>query len=394
MENKFNLRPILSFLFFLLLFAACAPQAEEQAEVPQDLAGKKQLLREKEAQLSELSEEIERLKKDVRALDPSIQDEAKLVTTSILEPVTFSKFVEIQGAVKSSDEVSASSESGGRIISLLIDEGSYVKKGQLIARLDLEILDKQKQELEKAYELAKTVYEKRASLWEKNIGSEIEYLEAKNNKERLEKNLETINFQMSKANVYAPISGQVDRVNIEAGEMASPGAPIALIISTAQVKVVADVPENYLPSVRKGSYVDINIPALDMQTRAKVSQVGRTINPLNRTFEVEVRLRNKGGTLKPNLLATMLIKEYSQDNSLVMGLDWIQQEVSGQNYVYVVQEKEDKFFPKKIYIEMGESYDGKVIVSEGLKAGDQIIEEGSRGLSEKNEIQIAPNSEG
>ena len=390
MENRMKIRSFGLVLFLFSILMSCSGPQEEQGDVyPEDLAGKKVLLRKKQSEQTTLIKEIDQLKKEISVLDPTAKNEKKLVTTSVVEEQDFKKFVEIQGAIKSSDELNVSSESGGRILNLLVNEGDYVKKGTLVAKLDLEILNKQKEELETGYELAKTIFQKRKSLWDKNIGSEIQFLEAKNNKERLEKNLETIDFQITKANVYAPMNGVVERVMLEAGEMASPGMPIVQLINTSSVKAVADIPENYLTSVNRGEWVIVKVPALDKESKARITMVGRTVNPANRTFEVEVSLPNRTGKLKPNLLATMLIEEYAEKNAVVIGVDWVQQDVNGENYVYTVVEKEKKYFPKKIYVELGETYDGNIVITKGLKSGDQLIEEGSRGLAENNELEIA-----
>jgi RND family efflux transporter MFP subunit len=382
------------FRFLILSFIlSCSPETEVQ-EYPADLGGKRQLLQEKQKAFSQLTKEIQQLQNEIKDLDPEAVDSRKLVTTRMMKPEDFVKYVDIQGAVKSADEINISSESGGRITSLLVDEGSYVKKGQLIAKLDLDILVKQKQEIEKAYELAKTVYDKRAALWEKNIGAEIQYLEAKNNKERLEKNLETINSQIAKANVYSPISGVVDRVLLESGELASPGMPIVQVINTSSVKVVADVPENYLPSIKRGDMVTVMIPALEKELRAKVVLIGRTINPVNRTFTVEVKLPNPTQLLKPNLLATMKIREFEEKNAMIVPLDIIQQEVSGADYVFIVNRKGDELVAEKVYVTIGESYDNNIVVRDGLKEGLELILEGALGLNEKDELLLAePNAE-
>ncbi len=376
--------PILTTLIFAV---ACQPAAE----YPNDLVGKQTLLKEKQKELREMEKLIAKLETEIDSLDPNSKKEKPktLVTTEVVQVKDFERYVDIQSNVQSDDVVMASSETGGRLINVRVDEGSYVKRGQLIATVDLESINKQIDELNTALSLANDVYERQKRLWDQNIGSEIQYLQAKNNKERLEKSMETAKFQLTKGNVYAPISGVVDMVFLKTGEMSAPGTPIVQILNTSKVKVAADVPEKYLKSVRRGQLVKVNFPALDRETEARVSLVGSTINPANRTFKVEVDLPNKDGLLKPNLLASMAIEDFSTKNAVVVPLDIVQQEVGGSFYVFVQEQNtEGAKIAKKVYVKTGESYNGEIIVTEGLKGGEALIIKGSRGLANNELIQV------
>ncbi len=387
------MRYIIPILILLLLGACQSDTATEVDVIPTDLAGKRAYLKEKKAEFRELTRTIDKLETEINELAPPSEKAKKLVTTTNIELKDFKRFVEVQGVVESDDIVSVTSEVGGRIIVYKIKEGQYVKKGQLLAKVDLEQIDKQEAELSKSLELATELYERQSRLWKQNIGSEVQYLQAKNNKERIEKTMETMRFQKRKANVYAPISGVVDKEFLKLGDLAAPGMPIVQIINTNKVKVVANVPESYLGKVKKGEKVTVKFPALDQTTTARVSQLGRTINPSNRTFEVEVELSNKGGVLKPNLLSLMLINDFSATNSVVIPIDLVQQEVSGKQYVYIVEDGQEGPIAKKIYIEIGENYEGEVVITNGLTGTETLITKGSRNLSDGEFIQIASKAQ-
>ncbi|MEL6986825.1 MAG: efflux RND transporter periplasmic adaptor subunit, partial [Bacteroidota bacterium] len=300
----------------------------------------------------------------------------------------FNKYATIQGMISSDDVVMASSETGGRLTSMVVKEGQNVRRGQLIATVDMESVNKQIAEIEKSLELAKSVYERQDRLWKQNIGSEIQYLQAKNNKERLEKSLETVKFQLTKANVYAPISGVVDREFLMSGEMAGPGAPIVQILNTYNVKVVADVPENYLISTKRGQMVDVYFPALDEERRMRITLLGRSIDPSNRTFKIEMKASNKNGQLKPNLLAEVKINDLTEKDVIVVPLELVQQEVGGKNFIYTVGTSEDGQVANKVYVSMGESYDGNVIITEGLDETMEVIIDGARNLANGELLEI------
>jgi RND family efflux transporter MFP subunit len=375
-----------SALFVALLLGDCQAPAEEW---PQDLAGKRSLLETKRKELAELNRTIRRLEMEIDSLDPgSSLRNAALVTTDTVERSDFRKFVEIQGTVQSDKIVNVTSEVPGRLIRLHVEEGDAVRKGELIAELDLEQVKKQLEEAQTSLDLATTVYERQKSLWDQNIGSEIQFLEAKNNKERLEKNIESLQLQLSKSKVYAPIGGVVDRKLTKEGEYASPGAPIVQLLDVNNLKVEADVPETYLRSVRKGERVQVRFPALGLEQEARVSLVGSIIKNANRTFKVEARVRSANGMLKPNLLAIMLIRESEQKDVVVVPLVVVQQEVSGKEYVFVLEEGKPGPVARKVYVETGDSYGGNIVITDGLSGGETLIVEGARGLANKQPIRV------
>ncbi len=337
---------------------------------------------------SDLDSKIKDLEEKLEEIEPAKEKAKKLVTASEVTKNDFNRYIDIQGSVASSDAVMASPEMGGRIIEMNIKEGDYVKQGSLVARLDVETIKNQIIEIEKSLELATDVFKRQERLWNQEIGSEIQYLQAKNNKERLEKSLESIQFQLTKANVYAPISGYADMVFLKKGELAGPGAPIIQIINTSSVKIIANVPESLLGKVRRGEYVTIEFPALETTKKGKVSLIGRSIDPANRTFKVEVVMSNPGNVLKPNLLSIMKINDLTVKNTVAIPLELVQQEISGKDYVLVVSESPEGLVSEKRFVTTGPTFENEIVIEEGLDAGDQIIIDGARGLAEAELIEV------
>lgn len=367
---------------------ACQPKVKEDV-VPSDLAGKKAYLKERQKELKELEASIESVQAEIIELDPTLKKAPTLVTVDTLKKGSFERFATLQGNIIAEDLVNASSEIGGRILDIYVREGQNVRRGQLIAKIDLETIQKQIAEIETSLELANTVFERQKRLWDQNIGSEIQFLQAKNNKERLEKSLESIQFQLSKQNVYSPSSGVVEREIRQPGELTSAGGPIIQILNTNKVKIVVDAPESYLGIVKRGDYVDLIIPALEEEFKAKISLLGRMIDPANRTFKIEVDLNNRSGKYKPNLAAEMLVKDLQVNDVLVVPVNLVQEEVSGDKYVYVIDDiNASKLNSRKAYISTGENYEDNVIIEEGLTEGDLIIIKGARQISDKELISI------
>jgi RND family efflux transporter MFP subunit len=281
-----------------------------------------------------------------------------------------------------------SAEMGGRITSLKIEEGDYVKKGQIVGKVDVESIKKSIVEMETGLELATTVYERQKNLWDQEIGSEMQYLQAKNSKERIEKSLSTIRTQLSKEAIISPMSGYVDMKFLKSGELTSPGAPIASVINTSTVKAIVDVPENLIRSVRKGDRVVLEFPALEKTKLARINKVGRSINPANRTFKIEINLSNPKSLLKPNLMVLTKINDKTIKNALLLPVELVQQDVAGKSFVYTVAEGEDGPYVQKNIVSTGVSYLGKIVIESGLTSGDKIIDVGARSLVKNDLIEI------
>jgi multidrug efflux pump subunit AcrA (membrane-fusion protein) len=181
---------------------------------------------------------------------------------------------------------------------------------------------------------------------------------------------------------------------IQQGEMAGPGSPIIMIMNTSKVKVVAGVPEKYLRSVKKGQMVKVKFPSLDEERNARVSMIGRMVNPSNRTFDVEVTLSNPGGILKPNLLAMMMINDETIKDAIMIPEELIRSDISGNNYIYTVGKgDEDGAIAQRVNIVMGPTSEGYAVITEGLKGDELIVERGGRGLSAGQHIEVNISSE-
>lgn len=365
----------------LLGLGAC--NNDKAAELPEDLAGRMKVMKELKAELESIESRIKEVQDSIDILSP-VEVNKRPVTVLTPKKADFKHFISVQGSIISDDMVNVSSEIGGRVMDMQVKEGQSVRKGALIAKLDLENLEKQRAELTKSLELAQEVFVRQQRLWEQNIGSEIQFLQAKNNKERLEKSLETLDFNAKKSSVYAPISGSILSVNIKAGELAAPGMPLVTVLNTNKVKVSAEVPESYLKAIKKGDEISVELPALGEERKAKINLIGDAINPANRTFKIEAVLNNADKLLKPNLLANVKLNDYTKENAISIPVELVQQEVGGKSFVFIV----DTDKAQKVYVTTGEVQDGMIIVSEGLNGTEKLILEGARNIVQGEMIEI------
>lgn len=376
------------YLSFLMAIVMYSCNSQEEAW-PEDIEGKRTLLQEKKAHLEELRAEIAQLNEEIDKMAPITEKEAVLVNVEKVEKEAFQSFTTVQGSVQSDDEVMVSSEIGGRLLQLNVSEGDYVSRGKLIAKVDVEGVQSQIAEIQTQLDLAQNIYERQKKLWDQNIGSEVQYLQAKNNVERLEKSIASARTQLNKSNVYAPISGFVDMEMVKQGEVVAPGTPIVQLLNTSKVKVVADVPESYLGSVKRGDPVTVTFPALGEEMKETISMLGRTIDPSNRTFKIEVDVNNKSGLLKPNLLAEIKFMDFEDKEAITVPVNVVLEEVDGSKYVYTVKKEGDQLFTQKNPVDVGRSTGDVIMIESGLDLGDSVIVKGARLVSLGDPVIVA-----
>jgi len=315
--------------------------------------------------------------------------EATPVSVMNAKPESFKSYLEVQGRVDFDQNANVGARAAGSLTSIRVQRGDRVSKGQVLATVDASILDANAAELRTRMDLARTVYEKQKGLWDQQIGTEIQFLQAKNNYQALQRNLATLNQQRALYNVVAPFSGTVDEVLPKLGEITSPGAPVVRLTSGTGGKILADVSEAYGNSIKAGDNAVVTIPDLGgEELPATVRVVSRSINATSRTFTVELRLKSaKAADLRPNMVATVRIQNYAAAAATVIPVDLVQRDEQN-SYVYVVAQEAGKAVAKKRIIKTGNTYNGKVEVTSGLSAEDQIISAGYQNLNEGQKVAV------
>ena len=366
-----------------LLITACG--GEKKANT---VAEKKEALAQLKAEAKTLTEKIATLEAELKAADPTMKAAEKVmpVVTTALQTRNFKSFIEIQGTVETKNTATATPRMAGTYTTVYVKEGQSVKAGQLLAKIDNAILMDQIAALKQQLELANTVFEKQKSLWDQKIGTEIQYLQAKNNKESLEKNLAVLNTQIDMYNVYAPISGAVEKVMAKTGEIAAPGMPLASIVNLGSLKATANVPDVYVSNIKMGDAVKVLLPDLNREINARITFISKLVNPANRTFKIEASIPTSGD-IKPNMLSVLNIADINKSNALVIPQNYIQSTEFG-DVVYVAETKGNKKIAKARKVKTGVSYNGEIEIMEGLQAGDLIVTEGYQDLVDGQAISF------
>jgi RND family efflux transporter MFP subunit len=307
------------------------------------------------------------------------------VTTIIAESKPFNVFVNVSGKIITKENILLAAEMGGILQNISVVSGQAVKKGQIIATVDKETIEKTIEEVETQLRLAKDIFERQKNLWDQKIGSELQYLQAKNNVETLQDRIASIKSQMDKTNIRATINGVVDEVFARRGEMVGPGTPILRLINLANVEVEAEVPEIYLGKFQRGQKVIVEFPNVNASTRsAVISSITQFINPNSRTFKVNATIGNSDGMMKPNVLAIMKLNEYSSLNNIVLPTKLIQQTFDGE-FVYAV---DDSSRVVKLDIVTGKTANGLTEIIRGIEPNTKLIDKGYRNVNVGDKITI------
>lgn len=374
-------------LFVLIAFvAACSSDKSSEAI-------KQQIIKKKE-QIGKLKQEIIELEKQLSGDSLNTGSENRIpVIVKQLTPVTFRHYIELSGTLEAKKDAYVSPEMGGQIKYIHTYEGDYVMKGQRLVTLNTSVTESSINEVKTGLSLATKVFEKQEALWNQGIGSEIQYLEAKNNKEAAENRLKTLQAQLEMSIIRAPFDGIVDAIYQKEGELAAPGMRIMQIVNLSNLEINADISEAYLTKVKKGEMVDVSFPAFpDITYNLPVTRTGNVINPGNRTFDVQIDLKNKNNQLKPNIIAVLKINDATIDSALVVPSIIIKKDITTRDglneFLFVAEEENGVNVAKKVYVKSGISYKDQTVIQKGLTKGQKVIVEGYNTVSNNTEVEI------
>jgi RND family efflux transporter MFP subunit len=367
-----------SAVILIALLAACSGKPENKTAQLEAL---------KKEQI-ELTKKIDALQKEIEKENPDAAPKVKMKDVSVLDltPRSFDHYVQTQGSIVAIDNIQMSAKAAGIVTAVYTREGDAVGQGQILAQIDNSLIARGIDEVKSQLELSNTVFQRQKNLWDQKIGTEVQFLQAKTNKESLERRLATLQEQNEMTKIKAPISGTVDEVRIKVGENAAPGMPVFRIVNTSDLKASAKISESYITTILKGNKASVSFPDLNKNIDAKVSFVGRNIDALTRSFPIEVKLPS-AAYLRPNMTAVMKIIFHTEPNALCVPVNVVQ-EINGQKIVYIAEADGKNMVAHKKNVEVDGVFGTLAQIKSGLKAGDKIITVGYQGLSDGEIIKL------
>lgn len=378
----------LSLVIFLAAgITSCSNKKDKNAQITE----KKAALQNKKDEATKLNEEISKLEKDLALIDTSskVAEKPKLVAVTPIAKDNFTHYIDLQGRIDAENISYVTPRGqGGQVRELYVKKGDMVRKDQLLMKLDDAIVRQNLETAKTQLAYAQNIYQRQKNLWDQQIGTEVQLVTAKNNVDQAQRNISTLEEQLKYANVYAEVSGIADEVNIKVGETFS-GMPTSgiKIVNTSNLKVVTDVPENYISRVKKGTPVVITIPDLTKTFNSTINLISQSIGASSRGFTAESKLPSNAN-LKPNQIALVKIQDYTVSNALSIPVNTIQTDEKGK-FVLVATSENGKLISRKRTIVLGELYGDKIEIKSGLQEGDKLITEGYQGLYEGQLITTA-----
>jgi RND family efflux transporter MFP subunit len=373
------------------MLSSCSNEKKQSVE---DIISTNNLekIRAKKNQLDEqqqlISSEIKLLDAKIKTLDP--QEKIPLVTSFITKEAVFTHYVELQGNVSTKQNLIIYPEFAGVLTNVYVKEGQLVSKGQLLAKIDDGGLSQQLAQMQIQVDLAKTTFERQERLWNQNIGSELQYLQAKSSYQAQARAVEQLKEQIEKTMVRAPFSGTVDDVITDQGSVVAPGqSQLFRVVNLKDMFIKTDVPERYISNVTVGKNVIVEFPILGKSFESKVRQAGNFINPANRTFKIEVTVPNYDSNIKPNLTAKLKINDYINEKAILIPQSIISENAEGEQYVYIITNKVgNKAQAKQIIVETGKTQGDFIEILSGLEHDNEVINEGARSVKDGQYIKI------
>jgi membrane fusion protein, multidrug efflux system len=311
------------------------------------------------------------------------------VEVEAVERSPFTDFVRIVGSVAANRDVVVSAEESGVVRQLFVDKGAYVRAGQPIARVDDTVLRAQLDRAEAQARLAEETWDRQRRLWEEErIGSEIVYLNAKYNAATARASANELRARLDRAVVRAPIAGVLDARLVEVGSMVSPGSPVARIVDAATVKIAGGVPERYAADIVRGAEMRVDFDGMaGAQYTGRVEFVGATLNEQNRTFPIEVAVPNRGGVIRPGMVANLQVARRAIGEAILVPQNAVIRRENGY-VVYVAVERGGEQVAELRDVIAGASEAGRVVIEQGLQAGDQVIVVGQQQVSSGDRLRV------
>lgn len=386
------MKKTLYILFAAAILIACSNSTTNQTVQEVIDSGDLNEMKEKRTQLLSSQDSISGLMMQLE-LEIAKRDTTKnhpLVSVFQVKDTLFESFISLQGNVDTRENILIFPEYQGVLTSIAVREGQQVSRGQLLAKIDDGGLSSQLAQARTQYQLAKTTFERQKRLWDQQIGSEIQYLQAKTTMEASESAVNQLSSQLEKTTIRAPFSGVIDQIITEQGQVVGLGGQALMrLVNLNNMYVKASVPESYINTVTKGTPVKINLESIGKTVEGVISNVGSYINPTNRTFQVEVKLPKTDSQIKPNMMASLQVQNYVQENALVIPSNAIQESAKGEKYVYVIDaQRGDQAKVIRTQIVTGRKTNAFVEVLEGLSDQDIIVKEGALTIKDGMTVSI------
>lgn len=315
----------------------------------------------------------------------SVEDIPVRVTTVTKESV--SEAITASGLVASNSEARLSFKTAGIIDRIYADEGDYVKKGQLLAKLNLTEIQAQVRQAEENVEKAKRDLQRAENLYQDSVATLEQVQNARTQLTVAEEQLEIAKFNLSYSEIRAPMSGKILRKMLNEGELTNSGNPVFMMFSSAPSAwmVQAGVTDRDFVRLRAGDRVSIEFDAYPGQMFAgRVSELPESADQNSGLYPVEFKFDTQGKKFTYGMFATVRLDALGGGTYLAVPLDAIVEGNGSSAFVFVP----DSNRARKIPVRIASIRNDKAMIASGLTEGQQVISDGSAYLTDDVTIKI------
>ncbi|PWJ59597.1 membrane fusion protein (multidrug efflux system) [Dyadobacter jejuensis] len=287
------------------------------------------------------------------------------------------------GTVLPNEEVDLKAELSGRLVQLKIDEGAYVKKGQLIAKINDRDIRAQLQKVGHNQALAQKIEQRQKKLLHVEAINLQDYDQTATDINVLEAEKEVLQAELEKTEIRAPFSGRIGLKNISEGAYVAPGTSIATVVQRNPIKVEFAVPEKYAQEIKVGSLVKLSLEGDQAIYTAKIIALDPKIDESLRTLKVRALASNAQERIVPGMFVKVQVALAANQDALMVPTEAIVPVLKGKK-VFVVKNGK----AQEVLIKTGLRTDSKVEVLEGLQPGDSLITTGIIALKANTTVKV------
>jgi len=321
--------------------------------------------------------------------ETSAEETAIPVRLTPVETVVRAEPVVASGLVSSAEEARLSFKISGIIHKTYVEEGQFVRKGQLLATLDLTEINAQVQQAQLAGEKAQRDLSRVKALYADTAATLEQLQNATTGQNVAEQNLTIARFNQSYAQIRSTVEGTVTRKLMNEGELVGPGSPVFLVSGTRQSDWVVrvGVSDKDWARLKLGDKATIALDAYPERTfTGVISELAQAADPMNKLYEVEVRLNPSGAKLAPGLFAKATLQPSSRRSYAVVPVEAIVEGNGKEGFVYTLAG--DRKRVQKVPVQIGFLEGSKVLLTNGLSETKQVVTAGSAYLTEQSTVLV------
>ncbi|MFC5976512.1 efflux RND transporter periplasmic adaptor subunit [Flavobacterium salmonis] len=297
-----------------------------------------------------------------------------------------SEVLQYSGTIEADNTVSIGFSVPGRVNAVMVQEGQYVVKGQLLATIEQNSYQNNLIVANAGLEQTQDNFNRFDQLYKKGSLPQRDHIAAKTSLAQAKANKETASKNLQDTKLYASFSGIITHKLTETGATAAPGIPAFTIVKTDKVYAVAAINENEISSLKIGANAKITIPSLDKNINGKVTIINPQADDMSKTYTVKIRLDNPNGGLLPGMITDISISSGRTQNAVIIPAQSLVRDADNINYVFIAKANNTAFKKRVNISKMTGTSD--VIVNDGLQAGDKLIVNGQTNLEDGTPVKF------